>query len=214
MKLLPLFLIATAALAQTKVAQHMMLFEPTGTELNVSETLIVQGAGKGKVQIAVPADAGTPRVRNGEIAKTARPGIFDVTFDNPPEGRVDLAWSMPFVLPETLSGRILHSDGMVRMVFPRGVKVSGPALESNGVEPSTQASIYTLKGTAYKIDIDGAGSLRSQAPAAPESKNPDEDQPIDMILPRVYGKMYWILGLVFGILTVGFILNFKASVKR
>lgn len=215
MKRITLFLVATAtAFAQPKISQHMMLFEPTGIELHVSETLIVEGAGKGKVQIAVPADAGTPEIRNAQIQPTARPGIFDVTYDlKEPESRIDLSWSAPFVLPETLSGRILHTAGLVRLVFPSGVKVSGSMLESNGVEPNTQAAIYTLKGTAYRIEIDGAGSLRRQPPAAaPPSE--EEAPSFEMVLPRVYDRLYWILGLVGGLLVIGFILNFRASVKR
>lgn len=217
MRIFPLLLIAAAATAQPKVAQHMILFEPTGTDLNVSETIIVDGSGKGTIQAYIPSEANTPQARNAQVTKTAKPGVFDVSFDaQGQETRIDLAWSMPFVLPETISGRVLHSEGAVRMVFPKGVTATGPMLESNGTEPTTQATIYTLKGTTYKIDINGAGSLRAQQPAEqpPPSEGSDEGQSLDIILPRIYDKLYWILGLTLGILAIGFFLNFKASVKR
>ncbi len=211
--ILPLF-VCLSVMAQPKVSQHMMLFEPTGIELNVSETLIIEGTGKGKVQLAIPADAETPVARNGEIKKTGRPGIYELSFEsNEPESRVDVMWTAPFILPETLSGRILHTASLVRMVFPSGVKVNAPMLESNGVEPNTQAEIYTLHGTTYKIEIDGAGSLRRQAPAAtPPSE--EEAPSFEIVLPRLYKQAYWIVGLISGLLIIGFILNYRASVKR
>lgn len=200
-------LFTLTAFAQPQVTQHMMLIEPTGVDLNVSETLIVAGGGRGRVRIAVPPAAGTPTVRNGTIAKTSTPGIFELsTPASAAEARVDVSWSMPFAVPETLSGRILH-PGVVRLVFPKGVKVSSANMESNGVEPTTQAAIFTLKSPDYKIEIDGAGSLRAAQPAAPAAV---EDGPsIQQIKPRIYDRLYWILGLTLAILAVGFALNYR-----
>jgi hypothetical protein len=202
------FLLVVPLFAQSKVNQHMMLLESTGTDLNVNETLIVNGPGK--VQVAVPMDAGTPAVRGAALAPTRQPGVYEL--DVRGEGselRVDLAWSMPFVVPETLSGRILH-DGPVRFVFPKDVSASGKAIESNGTEPTTLASIFTLKGRSYAIEINGAGSLRAQRPAERQEDGPT----IEQILPRIYGRLYWVLGLTFAILAIGFYLNFRAPVKE
>jgi hypothetical protein len=200
-------LVALTAFAQPQVTQHMMLIEPTGVDLNVSETLIIAGGGRGRVRLAVPPAAGTPTVRNGTIAKTSTPGVFELSAPaSTQESRVDVSWSMPFAVPETLSGRILHG-GVVRLVFPKGVKVSSANMESNGVEPTTQAAIFTLKSTEYKIEIDGAGSLRATQPAAPAA---EEDGPsIQQIKPRIYDRLYWILGLTLAILAAGFVLNYR-----
>lgn len=199
-------LIAVSALAQPQVTQHMMLLEPTGVDLNVNETLIISGGGRGRVRIAVPPAAGTPEVRHATISKTGTPGVFELSVPaSAGETRVDLAWSIPFTVPETLSGRVLHG-GVVRLVFPKGVKVSSAHLESNGVEPTTQAAIFTLKSANYKIDIDGAGSLRAQPPAAPAA---DDGPSIQQIKPRIYDRLFWILGLVLAILAAGFVLNYR-----
>jgi hypothetical protein len=97
------------------------------------------------------------------------------------------------------------------MVFPKGVKVTGAALEPNGTEPTTLASIFTLKGAAYKISLDGAGTLRAERPA--EAEAPAEGPTIQQILPRFYDRLYWVLGLTFAILAAGFILNYRAQPK-
>jgi hypothetical protein len=206
-------LACVTAFAQPQVTQHMMLIEPTGVDLNVSETLIVTGGGRGRVRIAVPAAAGTPTARNGTLARTNTPGLFELSVPASAEDtRVDLSWSIPFAVPETLSGRILHG-GVVRLVFPKGVKVDSANLESNGVEPTTLASIFTLRSPDYKIEIDGAGSLRAQQPVSPSA---EEDGPsIQQIYPRIYDRLYWILGLTLAILAAGFVLNYrKPSVKQ
>jgi hypothetical protein len=208
MRIAVLTLLAVAAFAQPQVTQHMMLIEPDGVELSVSETLIISsGGGRGRVRIAVPPAAGVPGVRNGTLSKTSTPGVFDLATEaSASETRVDLSWSIPFAVPETLSGRILHG-GIVRLVFPKGVKVEGASLESNGVEPTTQASIFTLKTANYKIEIDGAGSLRAQQPPAESAS--DDGPSIQQIKPRIYDRLFWILGLTLAILAAGFALNYR-----
>ncbi len=55
MKALFLFLIFSLTLAaQPKISQHMMLFETTGTEIHASESIIIDGMGKGKLQVMLP----------------------------------------------------------------------------------------------------------------------------------------------------------------
>lgn len=191
--------------------QQMILFESTGTDLNVSETFMVQGGTK--FQVSLPADATLAGTRGGTATKNTQAGLYDVTVAGQPgqEARFDINWTIPFVVPEELSGKVLHT-APVRMVFPKGIKAAGSMLEANGTEPTTQASIYTLKGKTYKITIDGAGTLRSQAP---QQQQPEEEQGprIEQILPRIYDKKYLVLGLTIGILIIGFILNYRASVK-
>ena len=199
--LLPL----VAQTPSARVSQHMMLLEPTGTELNVSETLLVPGGGR--VRVAAPLDAGTPEVR-GAALRRLRPGLFELEVPPSEEARIDLRWSMPFVVPETLTGRILH-DAPVRLVAPKDVKVTGSMLELNGVEPTTLAQIFTLKSASYALTIDGAGQLRTQQRAAAAEDGPS----IEQIPPRVYSRLYWILGLTLGLLAIGFTLHYRASVE-
>jgi hypothetical protein len=118
---------------------------------------------------------------------------------------------MPFVSPETLSGRILHGGGPVRLVIPKGVRASGAALESNGVEPTTQAQIFTVKGASFKIEIDGAGKLRAERPASEFS---EEGPPIDQIMPRLYDRLPLVLTLTLGILALGFALHFRTRARK
>jgi hypothetical protein len=206
-----LLLIPALAFGQAKVTQHMMLLEPSGTDLAVSETLIVEGSGK--VQVYLPPDAELAGTRGGKAVKTGKLGVYDVTPEGTagPESRVDVNWSMPFVSPETFNGRILHGGGPVRLVFPKGVTAKGAALESNGVEPTTQAQIYTLKFASFKIEITGAGKLRAQRPAAEEAGE-DDGPRIEQIMPRLYDRLPWILGLTLGVLAIGFVLHFRARV--
>lgn len=209
---------AKKAPSKPTVVQHMILAEPTGTDLTVNETLIVEGP-SGKIAVAIPPDATLEvGVRNEQNQRTpiqpvkrGRGGEYDIPFTaTGNETRIDLRWSMTFISPEEFSGRILHGGGPVRFVFPRGVTAKGAALESNGVEPTTQATIYTLKGDSYKIMLDGAGALRSEQPAA----QPEEEGPaIEQILPRIYERKYWVVGLTLAILAVGFAVNYRASAK-
>ncbi len=221
---LAVVLCAAAAFAQQpKVIQHMMLLEPSGTDLAVSETVILNAGAAGKLPVAAPADAAPKFTTRDSVgapkpleAKQTRPGVWEVSVPaSQAETRVDINWTIPFISPETLSGRVLHGGGPVRMVIPSGVKAQSAQLESNGEEPTTKASIYTLKGTTYKIELEGAGTLRAAQPAAGAAgEAPQEEGPtIDQILPRVYDRKYWILGLTLALLSVGFLLNYRASVK-
>lgn len=201
-----------AAMAQAKVTQHMILVEPSGTDVAVSETLLVEG--KGAFKVYIPPGAELAPARGARVAKSGAAGTYDVTPEGDgPEIRVDLNWTMPFIVPETYSGRILHGGGPVRMVFPKGVTASSKSLESNGVEPTTQASIFSLKPnqTAFTVSVDGAGRLRRTEPAAEAAE--DNAPSIEIILPRIYQRKYLILGLILGVLAVGFVLNFRAAAK-
>jgi hypothetical protein len=205
-------LLLIALLAQAKVTQHMILVEPSGTDLAVSETLLVEG--KGSFKVFIPPDADLAPVRGARAVKSGAPGTYELTPEGDgPELRVDLNWTMPFVVPESWSGRILHGGGPVRMVFPKGVTATSAALEPNGVEPTTQASIFSVKAnvSAYKVSIDGAGQLRRNAPAEPAGE--DNAPSIEIIQPRIYERKYVILGLILGVLAVGFVLNFRATAK-
>jgi hypothetical protein len=226
-----------------KVAQHMVLFEPANKQVIVSESYIFQNAGKtayndpdggtlrfylpesakGVVQVNATAPQGMPIRRAAE--KTAKPNVYKVDFPiKPGESRIDLTYLVPLGENNTFTGKVLYKGGgPTRLVVPQGVTLKGEGLEALGQEPRTQASIYNVKGTDYQIEIAGSGSLR---PA--ESETADSGGPgIEQIMPKLYsgvdnaagfwvvvGAVKWVLILAFGILTLGFILLYRAGNPR
>jgi hypothetical protein len=205
------------------VTQHMVLLEPSESQLVVRESLIVQNdsdaafvdAKNGAVRVFVP-DAGVgslgatalaPGQSSVELkpAPTGVPHVFKVDFPLPPgETRFDFSYSIPFKNPGTFSGRILHRDGAVSLVVPAGVSVKGAGVEPAGQEPQTKAAIYSIKVLNYSVELQGAGSMASMAA---DQENPGSS--LDEILPRIYGSLYPILGLSLGILALGFVLFYR-----
>jgi hypothetical protein len=216
-------LLAAATVPSASVTQHMVLLEPAESQLVVRESLIVENAGdaafadakNGVVRVFVP-DAGVSSL--GVMARApgqssvelkpvpaGLPQVYKVDFSLPPgETRFDFSYSIPFKNPGTFSGRILHRDGAVNLVVPAGVSVKGDGLEPAGQEPQTNAAIYSLKLLNYTVELQGTGSM-SAAPA----DQPDPGSSLDEIPPRVYGSLYPILGLSFGILALGFVLFYR-----
>lgn len=211
---------------QAKVSQHMILLEPTGQRLNVSETFLLenpgettwQDAARGAVRFWAP-EAVTESVRvmaespNGvPVQRTADkaggPGEFKVNFPvKPGETRVDVSYSLPFT-SGAYSGRSLMPEAPLRLVVPVGVTLAGEGLKSLGAEPSTGAAIYEVSGAAFKVEIQGAGSLRA---AAMEEEGEDEGSALTQILPRVYDRLALILVPLFLALAFGFILLLRSG---
>lgn len=212
---------------EAQVAQHMVMFEPSGAELVVSETYVFRNEGKttyndpdggtlkfflpeaakGRVQVNAQAPQGMPIRRAAE--KTSQPNVYKVDFPiKPGETRIDVNYQMPFSSPGVYESKLLYKGGPTRLVAPAGVTLKGSQIESLGTEPRTQATIYDVKGAAYKIEIEGAGSLRrSDAESAEDSGGPS----IQQIMPRVYEKKTWILVLAFSILALGFTLLYRSQ---
>jgi hypothetical protein len=209
-----------------KVAQHMMLFEPSGGQMVISETYIYQNDGKvtyndpeggtlkfylppaakGIVQVNATAPQGMPVQRAAE--KSPRAGVYKVDFPiKPGETRIDLTYLVPYQDSATFEGRILHKDGPTRLITPSGVTLKGDNIASLGAEPRTQANIYDVKGSEFRVQIEGAGSLRAAETESQESSGPS----IEQIMPRVYRSAAWIVGLALGVLALGFILLYRAQ---
>lgn len=214
---------SSAQPGDAKVTQHMVLLEPDAKQVNVSETVIFANTGKmtyedpnrgtlrfflpsgakGQVKVNVTAPQGMPLQRPAEPAK--EPNVYAVKFPiKPGETRIDLSYSIPSGGP--FQSKILHDTGATRLVAPDGVKLEGPNLTLVGREPSTQAAIYDVKGREYEAAITGTGTLRSAAPA---EQNSSENPPIQEVLPRVYDRLYVVLGLILSILAVGFVLLWR-----
>jgi hypothetical protein len=215
-----------------KVAQHIVLFETNGSDLMVSENVVYANEGnttyndpsagtlkffvppglKSKVRVMCTAPQGMPIERAAEPAREK--GVYKVDFPiKPGETRFQINYSLPMPDPPVFAGKLLHKEGRTRLVTPKGVNLTGEHLESLGQEPSTQANIWELKAaTEYKVQIEGSGSL--SAPAAPQSDEEDSGPSIRQIMPRVYDRVYLILGLSFGVLALGFGALYRAGKSR
>jgi hypothetical protein len=221
---------AASKAADAKVTQHMILLEPTASELLVNEAIIFTNSGKvtyqdpdGTLRIWVPSAVNTPvRLRitapqgmpiSREAEKGKQPNVYLVRYPiKPGETRIDLQYSLPATAK--FESRVLHSGGPVRVIAPKGVTLESEALTNLGPEPRTQATVYELKGTQYAVNIAGSGTLRdSSAESASAAAAPSEqDTPgIEASKPRVYQRLPVILGLVFGMLAVGFVLLYRTA---
>jgi len=136
-----------------KVAQHIILFEPTGTELAISESIIYGNEGKstyydtagtmrfyvpagikGKVRVTCKAPQGMPIERAPEPAK--EPNVYSVAFPiKPGETQFQIQYLLPMPDPPVFASRILHKEGRVRLVTPRGATLQGDNLTELGTEP-------------------------------------------------------------------------------
>ena len=207
-----------------KLAEHMMLLQPSASELSVGETFIYQNdgtktfndssAGSARFETLAPLNAspsvsitppGGMPITRPTIADKAK-NAYHVDYPvMPGETRFDITYTIPAPNPLEVSGRLVDTSAPLRLVVPNGVTLTGDSLENMGQEPSTGANIYTVKGNAFKVQIAGSGSL-AQNQASPE----DTGQPqLREATPRLYDNLYAILGLAFGILLLGSILLWR-----
>jgi len=199
--------------------------------LNVSEGILYQGdpkhtysdpvngsfrfylppEAKGQVSVTINTSGGMPIQRPAE--KTKQPNIYKIDYPiKPGETRFDLNYLLPAASPMVYSTKILQSEGASDLVVPSGVKVTGDDVELAGTEPKTQASIYRIKNASFKVEVQGTGSLQSAEAA---SQGDDSGQPqIQEVKPRIYERLYWILGMAFAILALGSILLYRSTPAR
>jgi hypothetical protein len=211
------------------VSQHFIVLQPGATEMTVSEGILYQGdpkltyhdaakgsfrfylppEAKGEVSVTVNAPGGMPIRRPAE--KTKEANVYKVDYAiKPGETRFDLNYTVPTTSPQVFSTRILHDEGSSNLVLPIGVTAKGDDIELAGQEPKTQASIYRIKNASFKVEVEGTGSLQPAEGASAE----DTGQPtIQQVKPRIYDRLYWILGMAFGILGLGSVLLARRAVK-
>lgn len=210
------------------VEQHFIVLQPGATDMTVSEGILYQDKGKttfndpvngtcrfylppeakGKVTVTVNAPGGMPIQRPAE--KTKEPNVYKVDYPlRPGETRFDLNYTVPVGTPTTFSTKILHSEGASDLVVPNGVTLKGDDIELAGTEPKTQASIYRIKAASFKVEVDGTGSLQqAEASSSPQGGEDDNSgmPTIQEVKPRIYERLYWILGMSFAILGLGAVL--------
>jgi hypothetical protein len=216
---------ATKPPAEMQMA-HLIMIEPSASALEISETFLIrnasattfQDAANGTAQFYPPKAAGdnvqvsvTPPTQM-TIARTAvkatKPGAFKIDYPvRPGETRFDMHYTLP--ASDTFSGKVAPSDRPTTVVTPLSVRLSGEGIKEMGVEDQVQARIYNITAPSFEVKIEGTGSIRERQ----QSKaSPDEDpgQPkTTEILAKIYEKMYWVLGLTFGILALGGTLLFR-----
>lgn len=204
-----------------KVSQHFVLFESDGKELVITENFLWQNDGKttyndpdrGTLRVYVPeagmktleinatAPQGMPIRRAAE--KTSEANVYYIDFPiKPGESTIQLNYRMPFT--PAFEGRVLFKrGGPTSLIAPAGVQIKGQGLEPKGQEPRTQAAIFQTLAAAYKIEIEGTGALRTPV-AGGESEGG-----FSQVMPKVFERRYWVLGLSLAILALGFILLYR-----
>jgi hypothetical protein len=217
--------------AGAKVSKHMILFEPTGEQLAVTEAFVVSNTGKtawndpadgtlhfflppgvqGQPQVTATPPGGQPLQQPAQ--KTSQAGVFKISFPmRPGDSRVDVTYAMPYKEGVPLAGKIASGDENTYLIVPDGVTMTGENLSDMGQESRTKAHIYGLKGTEYQVQLTGAVSPRNTEADASAGTN-DGQPPVQQIMPRVYDQIKLILALALGILALGFILLYRMPGK-
>ncbi len=226
---------------EAKLDQHMMLLEPSSNgAIKVSETYVYKNNGKttwndpdrgtlqfalppgaqGKVELNVLAPGGLPIRRAPDPGP--KPNTFKLDFPiKPGESQVEMTWTMPFNTPGVFEDRILAKGGLTRLVAPVGVTFKGDDLQLLGQEPTTQATIYNVKGPDIKIDVEGTGALQ-QDQGGQQGGDASGQPALSENLPKLYGlaagnsdlgqsllAVKWILLTVIGMLALGFIMLYR-----
>lgn len=213
-----------------KIAQHFIVFQPGAGEMAVTESFLYQGDPKityndssngtlrfylppavKDVSVTIQGPGGMPIQRSADKSKQAN--IYKVDYAvKPGETRFDVNYKLPVTNPLIFSSKTIQEEGNTDLVAPSGVTLKSDAIESLGQEPKTQAVIYKVKAADFSVEIQGMGSMQ------PENAGGDANDgapTIEVAAPRIYDKMYWILGLAFGILGLGsFLLLRSAAPKR
>lgn len=207
-----------------RVWQHMIMLEPAGQQLGVSDTYIfkndgsltyndpdggtlhfyVPAAGQSSLRVMATAPQGMPIQRAAD--KAGRADAFKLDFPiRPGETRIDITYTLPLSSPATFSSQVFYKGAPTRLVVPNGVTLQGEGLKSLGQEPQSQAAIYEVNTPGFSVSIQGTGSLR----AASDDSGDDSGPQIQEILPRVYDRLEWILIPAFAALALGFALLYR-----
>ena len=211
-----------------RISKHMLLFEPSGGQMTVNETFLFNNDGKtawydasnGTLHFFLPASAGGKATVQGTapggmpigaaVDTTATSNVFKVDFPvKPGETRFDIVYTVPYTDGADYEGKVVTKDENTYLIAPNGVTLDGAGLNDLGVEPRSQAHIYGLAATAYKIKLTGTPVA---ATTADSGDQPDNGPQIEQIMPRLYGKAVPIILLALGVLAVGFALLYRSKI--
>jgi hypothetical protein len=198
--------------------QHLLILEPDSNQLKVSETILIENKAnetfndpaKGSYQLFIPAGTNTQvtvtapggmPIRRAP-QKTLQADVFKIDYPlKPGETQFELSYTSPDA--KRFSGKAVGKDPL-RLVTPNGVTLSGDGLKDLGTEPRTQAHVYEVApGASYEANIQGTGVLET---GQAQNQDSDDDSGSPKVHPgmaRVYDRLYWVLGLAFGILALG-----------
>ncbi len=198
---------------------HLILIEPGASTLDVSETFLVRNessttfedSANGTAQFYPPKAAGekiqvsvTPPTQmtiQRVAEKAAKPGSFKINYPlRPGETRFDMHYTLP--ASDTFSSKIVEVGTPTRIVTPIAVRLTGDGVKEVGVEQEVQARIYQITAPSFTVKIVGTGSIRERQEKPSPDEDPGEPKTTE-ILAKIYDRMYWILGLTFGILALG-----------
>lgn len=221
-----------------KVAKHMILLEPSGSQVQVNETFLFTNEGKtawndpdsGTLKFFLPAGASKPDVKatapggmplGAQVNKTAKPDVFAVDFPiKPGDTRIDVTYAAPYTEGADYAGKVVTKDENTYLIVPNGITLTGAGLNDLGAEPRTQAHIFGLTASSYKVQLAGsvaatpAGTAADAGGDAGGDTADDSGPRIEQIMPRVNGKMIPIMAVAFGILALGFALLYRAQETR
>jgi len=211
-----------------KVSKHMILFEPGGGQVAVNETYLFKNDGKtawndpdgGTLKFFLPAGASKPDVKatapggmplGAAVNKTAKADVLAVDFAiKPGDTRIDVSYTVPYTAGSELAGKVISKDENTYLIVPNGITMKGEGLNDLGAEPRTQAHIFGLPGSTYKVQF--AGEVAAPPAEAGGEQGSEESGPrIEQIMPRVNSKTVSILIVALGILGLGFALLYRAS---
>lgn len=221
-----------------QAAQQFMVIEPDASKIAVDETVIFQNqstttfnneqtgsfrfylprAANGQVKVTVQGPQGMPLPRAAE--KTDQADVFKIDYPvKPGETQFEIVYVIPAGSPFTFRGHMENIKGLnlspLRLIAPNGVTLGGNDVQSIGVEPKTQATIYNVKNASYTVEISGVGTLHPPEATTPDTGSPDADSPaIVQGLPQIYAHLRWLFGIAMGILTLGLVILYRSSPIR
>ena len=212
-----------------RISKHMLLFEPSGGQMTVNETVLFNNDGKtawydgsnGTLHFFLPASAGGKATVQGTapggmpigaaVDTTATSNVFKVDFPvKPGETRFDIVYTVPYTEGADYEGKVVTKDENTYLIAPNGVTLDGAGLNDLGEEPRSQAHIYGLAASAYKIKLTGAPVAATTADSG-AADQPDNGPQIEQIMPRLYSKAVPIILLALGVLAVGFALLYRSK---
>jgi hypothetical protein len=216
----------------TLARQHLMILEPGGNAIKVTETFLIQNNGKntfndpakGSVQFYVPKAAqgakvsveppsGVPITRAPE--KTSQADIFKLSYPAKPG---DTVYEVSYTLPpsKTFASQVLGKSPLL-LVTPEAVRLAGAGIKEQGVKDlpnGSRARVYEVPGGSYEATIDGIGTLQTEADESGQQQQEGGDSgapPTTAGNARLYQRLPWVLGLTFSILGLGGVLLYRRS---
>jgi hypothetical protein len=228
---------ATKSPGVAQLTQQFMVMEPDASKIAVGETVIFENsstttfnneqtgsfrfylprAANGQVRVNVQGPQGMPLPRAAE--KTDEADVFKISYPiKPGETQFEINYVIPAGSPFTYRGRVVPIKGMsmgpLRLIAPSGVTLTGKELRNVGTEPKTQATIYTVTGPSFTVDIAGTGTLHPpEATDAAAGADPDAPSIIQGV-PRIYQHLPWLVGTALGILALGLVVLYRTSPVR